>query len=81
VAAVASEIDGRVGAAAWGYAAALGLALVYLGERYLVDVVTGGALATAIHRAEPAVRRPAARISALLNELCGAVWESHGRRY
>ena len=54
---VASEINRAAGAATWTYAAALGLALIYLGEHYLVDVLTGIALAVAIHRLETPVRR------------------------
>jgi membrane-associated phospholipid phosphatase len=78
VAAVASQIDGRVGAAAWSYAAALGLALIYLGEHYLVDVLTGGALALAIRRLEPAARRPAAQLANALNDLCVDAWGDTG---
>jgi membrane-associated phospholipid phosphatase len=75
VATVASEVDGRFGAAAWGYAAALGLALMYLGEHYLVDVISGAGLAVAIHRLEPAVRQPAGRLAGMLEGLCASAWE------
>jgi hypothetical protein len=48
------------GALGWSYAAALGFALVYLGEHYVVDLVAGLALAEAVrrhgHRAAPALR-------------------------
>jgi len=71
---VASEVDARVGVAAWGYAAALGVALVYLGEHYLADVLSGFALAAAIHRAEPLARVQARRISAVADELSSIAW-------
>jgi membrane-associated phospholipid phosphatase len=74
VAAVASEIDRRAGVAAWGYAAALGLALIYLGEHYLVDVLGGAALATAIHRAEPMARLPARWLADAVNQLNARAW-------
>jgi PAP2 superfamily len=41
------------GALGWGYTAALGFALVYLGEHYIADLLAGAALTTAIHRAAP----------------------------
>ena len=41
------------GALGWAYAAALGFALVYLGEHYVVDLVAGAALSKAVRRAEP----------------------------
>jgi hypothetical protein len=48
------------GALGWSYAAALGFALVYLGEHYVVDLVVGLALAEAVrrhgHRAAPVLR-------------------------
>ena len=40
---------GRVaGAIGWGYAGTLGLALVYLGEHYVIDLVAGAALAEGV---------------------------------
>jgi membrane-associated phospholipid phosphatase len=48
------------GAAAWAYAGALGFALVYLGEHYVIDLIAGLALTEALykygHRAAPALR-------------------------
>jgi membrane-associated phospholipid phosphatase len=45
---------GRVaGALGWTYAAALGFALVYLGEHYVVDLLAGLALAETVRQAEP----------------------------
>ena len=56
---------GRVaGALGWTYAATLGLALVYLGEHYVVDLLAGLALAEGDPRARTPARRPArARLS------------------
>ena len=45
-----SEVDPVAGLVGWTYAATLGMALVYLGEHYAVDVIAGGALAEAVHR-------------------------------
>ncbi len=45
-----SEVDPVAGLVGWTYATTLGLALVYLGEHYAVDVIAGGALAEAVHR-------------------------------
>ena len=63
-----SPVAGAVG---WLYAGTLGFALVYLGEHYVVDLVAGAALATAIRRfgprAEPALRG-IGRIVAALEE-------------
>ena len=41
------------GALGWTYAATLGLALVYLGEHYVVDLAAGLALAESIRAATP----------------------------
>ena len=46
-----SEVDPVAGTVGWAYATTLGLALVYLGEHYAIDVIAGGALAEAVHRA------------------------------
>jgi len=46
-----SEVDPVAGVIGWSYAATLGLALVYLGEHYAADVIAGGMLAEAVHRA------------------------------
>jgi membrane-associated phospholipid phosphatase len=75
---VTSEVDRRAGLAAWGYAAALGFALVYLGEHYVVDVLSGFALAVAIHRAEPLARVPARHLAAAADELSSIAWPRRG---
>jgi hypothetical protein len=55
---------GRVaGVLGWTYAATLGLALVYLGEHYVVDLAAGLALSEGIRRGTPAVSPLAGRLS------------------
>ena len=55
---------GRVaGVLGWTYAATLGLALVYLGEHYVVDLAAGLALAEGIRRGTPVVAPLAGRLS------------------
>jgi hypothetical protein len=48
-----SETGPVAGALGWGYTATLGLALVYLGEHYVVDLLAGAALTAAIRRFGP----------------------------
>jgi hypothetical protein len=61
---------GRVAAVlGWSYAATLGLALVYLGEHYVVDLVAGLALAESVRAATPVVAPVATRLSAALQTL------------
>lgn len=50
-----TEVGPVPGAIAWGYTALLGLALVYLGEHYVVDLLGGVALAEAVRRGAPRV--------------------------
>jgi membrane-associated phospholipid phosphatase len=45
-----TEAGPVAGAIGWTYAGTLGLALVYLGEHYAVDVLAGAALAETVHR-------------------------------
>ena len=47
-----AEVGPGAGAAGWAYAGALGFALVYLGEHYLVDLLAGAALVLAVRRGE-----------------------------
>jgi hypothetical protein len=47
------ETGPLVGALGWGYTATLGFALVYLGEHYVVDLIAGAALTTAVRRGAP----------------------------
>jgi membrane-associated phospholipid phosphatase len=46
----AGRVEGAVG---WTYAAMLGLALVYLGEHYLIDLLAGLALTEGVRRCAP----------------------------
>jgi hypothetical protein len=50
-------------AVGWSYAGLLGVALVYLGEHYVVDLVAGLALYAAIRAAEPVARPLLAAVS------------------
>jgi len=46
----AGKVEGTIG---WGYAGALGFALVYLGEHYVTDLLAGALLVTVVRRGEP----------------------------
>jgi membrane-associated phospholipid phosphatase len=70
VALVALEADRRVGAAAVAYAACLGVALVYLGEHYAVDVAAGMALSLAIYSLTRTVTVPARKPGFVARALC-----------
>jgi membrane-associated phospholipid phosphatase len=48
-----AETGPVAGALGWAYASTLGLALVYLGEHYAVDLLAGAALTAAVRRAGP----------------------------
>ncbi|MGO9794295.1 MAG: phosphatase PAP2 family protein [Solirubrobacteraceae bacterium] len=58
-----SDMGPVSGAIGWAYASALGLALVYLGEHYAIDLIAGAALEEAVSAAAPRVA-PAARLIA-----------------
>ena len=64
-----SETGRPAGAVGWAYATTLGVALVYLGEHYVVDLAAGLALTEAVRRgapiAEPALERVVAGVQAL----------------
>jgi hypothetical protein len=61
---------GRVaGVLGWTYAATLGLALVYLGEHYVVDLAAGLTLAQAIRAATPALTPATRRLSAAVQRV------------
>jgi membrane-associated phospholipid phosphatase len=57
------------GAAGWAYAAALGFALVYLGEHYVVDLLVGAAVVVAVRKGEPLVDPVAQKVSRALQRL------------
>jgi membrane-associated phospholipid phosphatase len=60
---VLSGVGVGPGAVGWAYALALGFALIYLGEHYVVDLVAGLALVEGVRQAAPRVE-PAARAAA-----------------
>ena len=62
-----SEAGPVAGAVGWAYAATLGLALVYLGEHYLVDLMAGAALQETVRRGAPRAA-PAVRTLSLVLE-------------
>jgi membrane-associated phospholipid phosphatase len=68
-----AELGPLPGAVGWGYALSLGLALVYLGEHYAVDLIGGAVLTETIragaHRAAPLARRLSGRALALEGQL------------
>jgi hypothetical protein len=66
---VLSGTGRRAGAFGWAYAGTLGLALVYLGEHYAVDLAAGLALAEGIQAATPVVAPAAGRLSRLVQAL------------
>ena len=64
-----AETGPVAGAVGWAYAGTLGVALVYLGEHYVVDLAAGLGLAEGIRRATPVVRPLARRVSTLAQAL------------
>jgi membrane-associated phospholipid phosphatase len=60
---VLAEIGPGQGALGWAYTLLLGIALVYLGEHYVVDLAAGLALAEAVRAGAPAVTPLARRVS------------------
>ncbi len=64
-----TEVGPLSGAVGWTYVSLLGLALVYLGEHYAVDLIAGAALTEAIRagapRLETLVRRTSRVVQAL----------------
>jgi membrane-associated phospholipid phosphatase len=64
-----SEVGPVSGAAGWTYAALLGLALVYLGEHYAVDLIAGAALAETVRTAAPRLEPGVAQLSRVVQAL------------
>ena len=64
-----AEADSAAGVVGWTYAGLLGLALVYLGEHYAIDLLAGLALAETVRRlgprAAPAIDSVARAVKAL----------------
>jgi membrane-associated phospholipid phosphatase len=64
-----SEAGTVPGMAGWSYAATLALALVYLGEHYVVDLLVGAGVVAAVRRGAPVARPLAQRVSRLAQRL------------
>jgi membrane-associated phospholipid phosphatase len=64
-----AELDPVAGAVGWTYAVTLGLALVYLGEHYAVDLIAGAALAEGVRSAAPRLAPLYRRVSAALQAI------------
>jgi hypothetical protein len=66
---VLSEAGPVPGAVAWTYAAALGVALVYIGEHYVVDLAAGYALTEGVRRGAPRLGGVGGRVSRAVQAL------------
>jgi membrane-associated phospholipid phosphatase len=66
---VLSEAGPVPGAVGWTYAAALGVALVYIGEHYVVDLAAGYALTEGVRRGAPRLSGVGARVSRAVQAL------------
>jgi membrane-associated phospholipid phosphatase len=64
-----TEVGPASGAAGWAYAGTLGLALVYLGEHYAVDLIAGAVLEETIRRGLPRLAPLYRRVSAVLQAI------------
>ena len=64
-----SEVGPVAGTLGWAYALTLGLALVYLGEHYAIDLLAGLALTEAVRGAAPVAEPLARRLSGVLQAL------------
>jgi membrane-associated phospholipid phosphatase len=64
-----SEEGPVLGTIAWAYALTLGLALVYLGEHYAVDLVGGLVLTETVRRTAPRLAPSVGRLSRVLQRL------------
>ncbi|HET8593203.1 MAG TPA: phosphatase PAP2 family protein [Solirubrobacterales bacterium] len=64
-----AESGAAQGAAGWAYAGALGFALLYLGEHYVVDLLVGAAIVVAVRRGERYVEPVALAVSRGLQRL------------
>jgi membrane-associated phospholipid phosphatase len=72
---VLSQTGKVAGAVGWGYAGTLGLALVYLGEHYVTDLLAGAALAEGVRVAtgplDPVGKGIASALSGLQRKAAG----------
>ncbi|MEI6446678.1 MAG: phosphatase PAP2 family protein [Actinomycetes bacterium] len=66
---VLSDSNRVAGTVAWAYAGTLGVALVYLGEHYAVDLIAGAALAESVRAATGPLSRPVAAIGRAFSTL------------
>ncbi len=66
---VLAETGSSAGRLGWTYAILLGVALVYLGEHYVVDLAAGLALAEGVRVGAPALAGPARRLSGAVQAL------------
>ena len=66
---VLAETGRAAGRFGWAYATLLGVALVYLGEHYVVDLAVGLALAEGVRAGAPALAAPAATLSRAVQAL------------
>jgi hypothetical protein len=64
-----TDSGAAVSVLAWAYTATLGVALVYLGEHYVVDLAAGLALAEAVRRGTPAALPAAGGLGRVLRAL------------
>jgi membrane-associated phospholipid phosphatase len=64
-----AEIGPLAGALGAGYAAALGFALVYLGEHYVTDLLAGAALVALVRRGEPLAEPLVEAVNGVLRRL------------
>jgi hypothetical protein len=64
-----TETGPVAGAVGWSYAALLGLALVYLGEHYVADLIGGALMAESVRQIVPRIGPRAMRIGARLEAL------------
>jgi membrane-associated phospholipid phosphatase len=64
-----SQVGPVSGTLGWAYTLALGLALVYLGEHYAIDLLAGLALTEAVRAAAPRAEPLALRLSGVLQAL------------
>jgi membrane-associated phospholipid phosphatase len=64
-----TEVGPVPGALGWTYASLLGIALVYLGEHYAVDLLAGAALAETVRSEAPRLAPLAGRLSRLVQVL------------
>jgi membrane-associated phospholipid phosphatase len=66
-----SEVGPVSGAIGWAYAATLGLALVYLGEHYAIDLIAGATLAETVRLGAKRAAVPARVFERVVRELEG----------